>query len=191
MQCGRPVRYAEQEYCHDCRASGHSYDQGCSLWLHRKPVSWSVYQFKYHNQRRFAYYYGEAMAKAFAGQVRRWAPERILPIPLHRKRYRKRGYNQALLLAEELGERLGIPVDPSGLVRRKSTMAQKMLGKQERIRNMQNAFAVSADFVPVSTVLLIDDIYTTGSTIDAAALECRTAGVRRVFFITLAIGKGL
>ena len=77
------------------------------------------------------------------------------------------------------------------LVRVKNTKPQKELEGTARQNNWKNAFKIVQDDVKLNTIVIIDDIYTTGSTVDAAALECRKTGVRRVFFITLAIGKGL
>ncbi len=190
MQCGRPVRYMEQEYCHDCMQTRHSYDQGYSLWLHRKPVSQSIYRFKYHNQRRYAIHYVEELQKEYAPQIRSWQVEKIMPVPLHRKRMRKRGYNQAELIAEILGKVLDIPVDKDSLRRSKDTIPQKELGRRERERNMEGAFSLSDTFMPAGTVLLIDDIYTTGSTLNAAAAALKKRGVQKVYFLTISIGQG-
>lgn len=120
-----------------------------------------------------------------------WRPDALVPVPLHPERERKRGYNQAALLAQALGKRLNIPVLSDWLVRVKNTKPQKELEGTARQNNLKKAFKIVQDDVKLNTIVIIDDIYTTGSTIDAAALECRAAGVRRVFFITLAIGKGL
>lgn len=149
MQCGRPVRSPEQEYCRDCMEVRRSFDQGVSLWLHKKPVPWSVYQFKYHNQRRFSHFYAEEMSKGFGPQIARWRPDLLVPVPLHKKRLRKRGFNQAALLAEDLSRRLGIPADKEALVRTRDTTAQKRLGRQDRRRNITGAFTVSKNFRPV------------------------------------------
>lgn len=69
-KCGKPVRYEEQEYCYDCQKIIHFYEQGRSLWLHKMPVSQSIYQFKYRNRRVFAQYYAEQMAGQFADLLR-------------------------------------------------------------------------------------------------------------------------
>ena len=113
-----------------------------------------------------------------------------MPVPLHFRRKRKRGYNQARILAELIGTGTGIAVDSRHLIRRKYTNPQKILGHRQRKKNLKNAFAVKKDFVPVKTVLLIDDIYTTGSTIDAAAYVLKQRGVVNVYFLTISIGQG-
>ena len=83
MRCGKPVQYKEQEYCHDCAHTYHYYDRGAALWLHKEPVSTSIYQFKYHNQRRFGFYYASEMAFRCRNLIRQWNPEAIIPVPLH------------------------------------------------------------------------------------------------------------
>ena len=159
MRCGKPVRYGEQEYCYDCMHTHHDYDRGVGLWLHRKPVSTSIYQFKYHNQRFFAAVYAREMAIQARGLIRVWSPEVILPIPLHTGRRRKRGYNQAELLAEELGRIFQIPV-VKGLLRRvQGTDPQKELDQYERRQNMKRAFGLTKSPEGIRRVLLVDDIY--------------------------------
>ena len=125
MQCGKPVRNIEQEYCHDCAHTRHYYDQGRAVWLHRDPVKQSIYQFKYHNQREYGTYYAREMERLCGDFIRKINPEVLLPVPLHRRKRRKRGYNQAQILAHELGERMGIPVETQMLVRVKNTRPQK------------------------------------------------------------------
>ncbi|MEZ3485682.1 MAG: ComF family protein [Lachnospiraceae bacterium] len=190
MKCGKPLRHEEQEYCYDCMHMKHQYTSGYGLWLHRDPVSISIYQFKYHNQRRYGIYYAEELVFCFGRTIRRWKPDLIIPIPLHRKRRKKRGYNQAEIISRRMGEMLGIPVDSQCLIRRICTAPQKMLGHQERRKNLRRAFAVRKSFFPVKTVLLIDDIYTTGSTMDAAAQVLKEKGVEKVYFLTISIGQG-
>ena len=190
MKCGKPVRRAEQEFCHDCTVTIHHFDRGRALWLHKPPVSNSIYQFKYHNQRAFGKYYARAMAKQFERVVREWNPDCIIPIPLHKKRKRKRGYNQAQLLAQDLGRMLHISVETSVLKRSRYTNPQKKLNHRERKKNLKDAFTVVGRLEHVKSVLLIDDIYTTGNTIDEAAKKLKQAGVQEVYFLTISIGQG-
>jgi len=189
MKCGKPVRRLEQEYCHDCMHTQHYYDRGLSLWVHREPVSTSIYQFKFHNQRCFASYYADE-AKRHTALIRRWKPEFIIPVPLHSKRRRKRGYNQAEILAEELGRVYGIPVFPDAVRRIKATKPQKTLDDKKRRKNLEGAFVPAPNLRKSRSVLVVDDIYTTGSTIDAVAKVLKLNGIQKVYFLTISIGQG-
>lgn len=190
MKCGKPIRYSEREYCRDCMHTRHVYDRGVSLWLHKEPVSQSVYRFKYHNQRFYARFYASEITKSYEALIKRWNPEIIAAVPLHPRRRRKRGYNQAELLALELGKIMRIPVSCSMLKRVRNTEPQKILDSRKRRKNLGKAFAVRMpDAVPYC-VLLVDDIYTTGNTIDVAAEALKRAGVQKVYFLTISIGQG-
>lgn len=190
LKCGKPVRYKEQEYCYDCAHSCHDYDRGAALWLHREPVSTSVYRFKYHNQRFYAQAYAAQIAAQYGALIRKWNPQVIIPVPLHKRRRRKRGYNQAELLAEEAGRILKIPV-AKGLVERiRYTVPQKKLDSKKRKQNLKRAFVVRASSIRLRSVLIMDDIYTTGATIDSLARVLKAAGVQKVYFLTISIGQG-
>ena len=189
-KCGKPIRYEEQEYCHDCTEHIFYYEQGKSIWLHKGPVRWSVYQFKYHNRRVFAEFYAKEWKRIYGNKLKEWEIDLIIPIPLHRKRRRKRGYNQAEILAKELGERCNIPVDTKSVVRTVNTRPQKELNDKERKRNLSKAFRVTKHWEKARNVLLIDDIYTTGNTIDSVAQILKQKGAEKVYFLTISIGQG-
>lgn len=144
MKCGKPLRSMEQEYCRDCGCTKHIFDQGAALWLHKEPVNLSVYQFKFHNQRAFGGFYAAEMAKRFRAELIRWKPELILPVPLHPSKRRKRGYNQAAIVAKELGRLTGIAVDVKLLKRVRGTAPQKSLNPEDRKRNIAGAFPWAA-----------------------------------------------
>lgn len=189
-KCGKPVRYAEAEYCHDCVNTVHEYEQGRSVWLHKMPVSASIYQFKYKNRRIYGAFYAEEMARLYGNLIRAWNVEVIVPVPLHRKKQRLRGYNQAEIIARHLGRLMQLPVDASSVVRTRYTKPQKELNDKERKKNLQQAFRVRDTWKHYKHVLIVDDIYTTGSTIDAVARELKRAGVQKVCFLTISIGQG-
>lgn len=189
-KCGKPIRYAEKEFCHDCEERKLYYDQGKSIWLHKGPVRWSVYQFKYHNRRVFSRFYAEEWCRLYREKIAEWGIDVIIPIPLHRRRRRKRGYNQAEILAKELGRRCGIPVDVKSIVRVVRTKPQKELNHTERSKNLRSAFRVTKHWKTSPNVLLIDDIYTTGNTIDSAAQVLKEKGAKKVYFLTISIGQG-
>ncbi len=189
-KCGKPVRFEEQEYCYDCAKRRFSYEQGKSIWLHKEPVSTSIYQFKYHNRRIFGKYYADEMYRLYGEWLKRCRIDVIIPVPLHKKRRRKRGYNQAEILARELSKKSKIPVNAKAVVRSGKTTPQKMLDRRQRKKNLQDAFCVTKHWEKQKHVLVIDDIYTTGSTIDALAGKLREKGAEKVWFLTISIGQG-
>ena len=181
-KCGKPVRYEEQEYCYDCQKNVHTYEQGRSIWMHKMPVSLSIYQFKYKNRRIYGEFYAKEMFRIY-GRL-------IIPIPLHRKKKRLRGYNQAEIIARNLGEIMDIPVDCKSVIRNRYTRPQKELNDKERKKNLKQAFSITSQWANYKNVLVIDDIYTTGSTIDTVTKELKSRGARKVYFLTISIGQG-
>lgn len=189
-KCGKPIRYHEQELCYDCNKREFAFEQGKNIWIHEGKVKWSIYQFKFHNKR----IYGEFYAKEFVRLYGRWIRENeidlIVPVPLHTKRKRKRGYNQAEIIAKHLGKALGIKVDSKAVVRVKETTHQKTLNDQERRENLKQAFCVTKDLSEFKNLLIVDDIYTTGSTINEIANTIRLKFACKVWFLTISIGQG-
>ncbi|MFC2023639.1 ComF family protein [Chloroflexota bacterium] len=113
-------------------------------------------------------------------------PDVIVPVALHPSRESARGYNQAAFLARELSDRLGPPIVPDVLERVKDTIPQVGLGSQERQQNVRGAFVCKRGELMGRRVLLVDDVCTTGSTLEAAASALRDGGVVSVWAYTLA-----
>lgn len=180
----------EKEYCRDCISSSHTYKRGIAVYPYNEYLKKSIFQIKYHNKREYLAFYGERIAREAGSQIMKWAPDVIIPIPLYKKKQRVRGFNQAGLLADHLGRILGIPVEDGLLERVRNTVPQKELNRKERQNNLKKAFKIVQNDVKLRKVLLVDDIYTTGSTIDAAASALLDAGAREVYFVTLCIGRG-
>ena len=114
----------------------------------------------------------------------------LVPVPVSPGRLRQRGYNQALILAQEVSRRTGIPVREDVLYRVSDTRPMKNMGPEERQNNLKKAFQCHGNDVELNSIMLIDDIYTTGATVDACARALYRQGARRVCFLTLAIGDG-
>ena len=188
-KCGKPIRYEEQEYCHDCQKQSFQYLQGRSLWIHKGAVPWSIYQFKYHNRRIYGKFYAKELYRVYGESIEEWGIDLIVPVPLHWRRRRKRGYNQAEIVARYLGELTGIPVDKHLVIRKKYTEPQKTLNNKERVKNLKHVFDVRKMTVRAKNILLIDDIYTTGSTIDAISKVLLEKGHNKVWFLTISIGQ--
>ncbi|HJA32581.1 MAG TPA: ComF family protein [Candidatus Eisenbergiella pullicola] len=189
MKCGKQLADSQQEYCADCAHKKHVYDRGISLYQYRS-VQNAIYRFKYGGRREYAEFLGGEMAARLGPQILAWKPDALIPVPLHEKRLQKRGYNQAGLLAEEIGRRLGICVLSDWIGREKNTVPLKQLDVPERQNNLKKAFKIRRDDVKLNTIVIIDDIYTTGSTVDEIAAECRRKGVRAIYFAALSAGSG-
>lgn len=189
-QCGKPLLSVQQECCFDCRKRQSSAcESGHSLWIYDAVTSQSIFAYKYDGKQSYAEFYGEALVHFYRGWIESLHVQQLIPVPLSRRKERKRGFNQAALLAEKIGERTGIPVNTRGLLRLHSTAPQKELGKHERNANLKNAFVADEEYLSgVQRVLLIDDIYTTGSTVHYCAEALKRAGVRKVWFLTLCTG---
>ena len=111
----------------------------------------------------------------------------VVPVPIHRKRERQRGFNQSQLLAKQISERIGTPLLERALVRTIHTRPQVDLGREARLLNVTNAFAVpNPQKVQGLCILLIDDVMTTGATCNAASAALLAAGARSVAVMTLA-----
>ena len=189
LKCGKPL-LTEEELCGDCKSREHRFIQGRSLYAYGD-MAGCIYRFKYRGRQEYAAFLGRAMAEAFADYVRGLSPDALVPVPLHEKRLAVRGYNQAALLAEEIGKALHIPVYDKLVVRGKNTVPQKTLNRAERQNNLKKAFKIVANDVKLKTIILIDDIYTTGSTLDALAETLTEAGAEKIYFLTLSAGSPL
>ena len=115
----------------------------------------------------------------------------IIPVPIHRTRLNKRGYNQAEELGRELSKLIGVPCISDYLIRRKATKPLKLLDEEERINNLKKAFITRSNGVKLKSVIVVDDIYTTGATVDSIAEVLRGDGVEKIYYLAVAIGKGL
>ena len=188
MRCGKPLLLEEKEYCSDCRRKRHWFERGRAPFVYDQVMRESIAGFKYGKRREYAAFYAEEILKRCAKDMLLWHGEAFVPVPLHPSRKRKRGFNQAELLARRIGTQLEIPVFPKALRRAKKTLPQKQLNQQERLKNLRQAF-VPGNLPPeVGTVLLVDDIYTTGSTLEACAQALKSMGVKKVYGLTLCIG---
>jgi ComF family protein len=143
----------------------------------------AVHAFKYDGLQALADPLADLMAQYWKDHP---LPARVLvPVPLHRARQRERGYNQAELLARGLGQRIGLPVDTTSLVRQRPTAPQVELDAVQRKQNVAGAFKVQDSSLSGQEVLLIDDVCTTAATLDACAIALREAGARSVRALTL------
>ena len=190
-KCGRQLTDERKEWCEDCvkRRQGHYYERGMVLCSYDDVMRESIYRLKYGQRKEYADIYGRLMARRFGDALQKLSVNSIVPVPLHPKRKRERGYNQAALLAETIGKACGIPVYADYISRVRNTPPLKSMTPDQRQNNLKKAFKIRRNDVKLGVTIVIDDIYTTGSTIDAVAEALMEAGALRVYFMTLAIGE--
>lgn len=186
FKCGKPVE--KGEYCRDCQKRKHMFEQGRGIFVYDSSMRRSVTRYKYYGYREYGDFYAKAMYRYAKMELREWKPDLIVPVPVHRSKERMRGFNQAAYLAERISRYTGIPAD-MGLVQKNiKTKSQKKLNALQRRKNLEKAFCVTGD-VRGKDILVIDDVYTTGSTIDAMASCLKKKGAENVYFLTVCIGR--
>lgn len=147
----------------------------------------ALHQLKYHRRRRVARPLGGLMAAHL--QAHPLPCDALIPVPLHPKRLKERGFNQAELLAREVAAATGVPLIVGPLVRVRATHQQALLDVAGRIENVADAF-VWTGHAPPARVVLVDDVLTTGATVNACAAALRAGGARAVYALALARSRG-
>ena len=142
------------------------------------PMDYLLLQLKFHQRLHLAPLLGTLMAEAIRGRAMT-LPQSLLPVPLHPGRLRERGYNQALELARPLSQLLDIPIGYRLCRRQRATLAQTSLQGKDRRRNLRGAFSVEKGELP-RHVAIVDDVVTTGATVEELARTLRRAGVETV-----------
>jgi ComF family protein len=173
--------------CKRCRDKKSQLDGLCAYGFHAGPLREAIHQLKYEGLRVLAVPLGKMMGQGWAAlRPRDHDIDVVVPVPLHPTRQRQRGYNQAALLARQLGAEIGRPVVENILVRVKATTPQVDLNAEERQANVRNAFKTLDSSLTAKRVLLVDDVCTTGSTLEAACSALRDANASSVWAFTLA-----
>ena len=190
FRCGRGLRDPGAEFCSDCIKRRRSFVRNVAALHYNEAAKESVSRFKYRGRQSYAAAYAEAIWQTRREEIQSFHADALIPVPIHRERLIKRGYNQAELLAEALSGLSGIPLRRDVLFRRRNTEAQKALGPEARVRNLSGAFTANGLAKSLKTVILVDDIYTTGSTMEACTRALLSAGAEAVYGVTLCVGMG-
>lgn len=189
-KCGKPIEKEELEHCADCTRREHVFEEAAGIFPYDKTMRESLMKCKYGGRKEYLDYYGQMMVRHGGKFLTRWQPQAIVPIPLHKIQMRQRGFNQSACLAHALGEALEIPVQEHMLEKNRKTRPQKELEENQRRRNLLGAFSPGKEFCPLHSIVLVDDVYTTGSTVDEAAKCLKKAGAGDIYVLTLCTGKG-
>ena len=173
IRCGAPLPIPG--ICGRCQLHPPAFDRTAAAFPYLAPVDAMIKRLKFNGDLHLARLLGSLMADHLgaAGAV---LPEVIVPVPLHRRRLRERGFNQALELARPLARRLGVPLDWRHVVRTRATDPQADLPAKLRSGNVKDAFAVAPGF-DAQRVAIVDDVMTTGYTVNELAATLRRAGV--------------
>lgn len=181
-RCGVPL--PDSAVCGRCLQHPPAYDALRGPYRYAPPIDYMIKQLKFHGRLAYARLLGCLLAEAL-GEHKPALPTCLIPVPLHTGRLRERGFNQALELARPVALKLGLPIDYASCRRTRATTAQSLLPAAARGKNVRGAFAVEAARLPPH-VVLIDDIVTTGHTVDALASALKQAGVTQVTVWTVA-----
>lgn len=176
------------QFCSNCRRKTALTGIIISAHYREGPLKEMIHAYKYDSIRAL----GQELAEIICERLKNNLPSGekiVIPIPLHSKKEKERGFNQALFLAQIISQKLNLPLEKNTLIRTKNTKAQIKLKKKERIKNMRRAFVCSLpQKVRGKTILLIDDVATTGTTLNEAAKILRKFGARQVWGVTIAQG---
>ena len=167
------------------------YERCVSPFVYTKAARNGIHRLKFQRGASSAPYFGSFMAQTVSREYRDEKIDLIVSVPMHREDISRRGYNQSALLADSVGKTLDIPVRNNVLLKRRHNNAQHSLSRAERQQNVQDAFEVSRSYlVSGRTILICDDVITTGSTLDECARILLAAGARKVLCVTAAAVVG-
>jgi ComF family protein len=185
QRCGTPAPVDVPSLCKQCRKNPLQYVDGIRVaaYFEDNPIRSAIHSLKYRNHKALTSILSDMLVDAFYRY--HLSADVIIPVPLHSSRLKERGYNQSELLARQLGRQLQLPVDTVSLHRIRKTKSQMTLGADERHRNVANAFSCNNTLFN-QNILLIDDVCTTGSTLDFCAAALKERGVTSVWGLALA-----
>ena len=196
MHCGRPIgddnHVNTKEYCQDCLNK--AYDkrsfivQAKSLYVYKGAIKKSMYRFKYSNKREYGEYFAKYAVERYGWWMKKIGIDVIVPVPMYKRKRKRRGYNQAEVFADQLARYTEIKVDKKMISRVRDTLPQKQLTSEKRRNNLKNAFQMRESVVQYNCAMVVDDIYTTGSTAEAVAQQLIKQGIHRVYLMTVCIG---
>lgn len=191
--CGRPFAsdVDEDHLCEDCLKKRPYYDAMRAPYLYEGGIMEAIHQFKYAGKT----YLAKSLGLLLTSFARKWLDKTdgslMMPVPLHPRRLRERNFNQSLLLARYVASLLGVELDFLSLRRIRYTQPQTRLKSNERRKNIRKAFQiVDREVVKGRTILLVDDVATTGNTLNECARTLKRSGAKKVFCLTLARTSG-
>ncbi|WP_432662658.1 ComF family protein [Wukongibacter baidiensis] len=189
-KCGKPLdELYLADRCPECIDNSHYYTKAVSCIEYDDSAKKTIYDLKYHKKRYIAYHVAEIIYdRLIESDIHDF--DIIIPVPLHKARQRERSFNQAGIISKYIGKMMNIDVDNRSLIRCRNTITQNQLTKEERRKNLEDAFEIiNNNNIRDKNVLLIDDIYTTGSTVNQCSKVLTESGALNVYVATFATGR--
>jgi ComF family protein len=173
--------------CRLCSAGTYAFERARSVAIYDDVAQRAIVLLKHHEVTRLGEWFAGRLAEMIKRHPEEFDMDVVVPVPLHRARHRARGYNQAELIAKPLARRLNLPCEPDLLVRTKPRPRKLVLSRKERWKSVRGAYeAATPAKVNERRVLVVDDAFTTGATIDACARALKKVGAAGVIGITFA-----
>ena len=187
-RCGLslPISETLQLNCLSCYHYPPHWDALRSVFVYQEPLRHLIHRWKFNDRPEISELFGEAMEFFIHEHWHDPNWQILIPVPLHPIRFRERDYNQALLLTQVLSNKLNIPLSSDALRRIRHTLPQSNLSRSARNQNLRGAFQVNDTLIQGRRILLVDDLYTTGATLNQCALALKREGADRVDGLTLA-----
>lgn len=191
-KCGRPfvsdaAADAIQPLCRLCRLDSFAFERARNFGIYDDALSSAVVLLKYEGVKRLGEWFALRLADMARHDTVKWPVDLVVPVPLHPDRQRERGYNQAELIARPLAKELGLPFGSYLLVRTRPRPAQLVLSRTERWTSVRGAYATREGArVDNLRVLLVDDVMTTGATLDSCSRALKKAGAKSIVALTVA-----
>ena len=182
LKCGKPITAGKR--CQLCRTSGFCFDVARACFIYSGPVAAGIKQLKYHQNLALSRYFGKEMAELYRGLC--WESDLLIPVPLSKERKRERGFNQSEWIAHALGKEISVPVSETSLFKIRHTETQVHLSGDDRRKNLKGVFLAEPVLVRGKSLLLIDDVMTTGTTFNECAAALLEAGAREVRCLSIA-----
>jgi len=189
--CGRPFISAAtsesaQSLCRLCRVDFYAFSRARSFAVYNDVLSEAIVLLKYEQVTRLGAWFADRLAEIVRQAADQWQADIVVPVPLHAERRRERGYNQAELIARPLAKRLNMRLEPRMLVRIKPRPAQLVLSRTDHWKSVRGAYTVrEGRKVDNLRVMLVDDVLTTGATLDACARALKKAGAQVILGLTV------
>jgi len=189
ISCGIPFAdiYGTNHLCGDCISSRPPFTVARALGMYGKTLLDAIHLFKYNGKIAMGEILGEMMAQYDYDSLDIRDHSLLIPVPLHTLRLKERGFNQALILARHIAHKFFLPLDFTTLKRSVDTKPQVNLGRSERVKNIKGAFDLAhKEKIRGKKILLVDDVYTTGSTVRECTRVLIEKGAKEVSVLTLA-----